>query len=174
MMTDAGTISQSSKRAFRNPWVLGWIALVVIVLAVNIAMITFAITTNPGLVDKNYYEKGRTLEHNIQKHIAAYDALGWSGRLDTSGEPLRNQATPMRFSVVDDKGLPISNLKLTLVSYRPSDVSADFNAEMKEFAPGQYEASVHYPLKGLWEVTVRAEHNAQQFDLAKKRIHVAD
>ena len=56
MTTNAGTISQSNNRAFRNPWVIAWIALVVIVLAVNIAMITLAVTTNPGLVDKDYYE----------------------------------------------------------------------------------------------------------------------
>ncbi|HEY0721660.1 MAG TPA: FixH family protein [Gammaproteobacteria bacterium] len=174
MTTDAGTISQSSKRAFRNPWVLGWIALVVIVLGVNIAMISLAVTTNPGLVDKDYYEKGRDFENNVQKQIAAHNALGWSGRLDTSGQPRRGQTTPMRFSVVDNKGLPISNLKMTLVSYRPSDVSADFNVDMKEFAPGLYQADVSYPLKGLWEVTVRVDHNEQRLELAKQRINVAE
>lgn len=174
MTTTTDTISQSSKRAFRNPWVLAWIALVVIVLAVNITMITLAVTTNPGLVDKDYYEKGRTFERNVQKQIAARNALGWSGRLDTSGVPQRGQPTAMRFSVVDDKGLPISNLKITLISYRPSDVSADFNSDMKELSPGVYEATVTYPLKGLWELTLHVEHGDQQFDMTKQRLNVAE
>jgi len=174
-MTDtAARFSQSNKRAFRNPWVIGWIALVVIVLAVNIAMITLAFTTNPGLVDKDYYEKGRNFENNVQKQIAARNALGWTGNLDIPDALSRNHASPIRFSVVDEKGLPLGNLKVTLINYRPSDATADFISEMNEYSPGQYQATVTYPLKGLWEVTLHVDRGDQQFDLIKRRIDIAE
>ncbi len=173
-MTDAICFSQSDKRAFRNPWVIGWIALVVVVLAVNITMIVLAFTTSPGLVDKNYYENGRDFERNVHKQIAARNALGWTGNLDVSDTLSINRVSPIRFTVVDDKGLPLSNLKVLLVSYRPSDASADFTTEMKEFAPGQYQANVSYSLKGLWEVTLKVEHDHQQFDMVTRRINVAE
>lgn len=174
MTTNAGSFSQSNNRAFRNPWVIGWIALVVIVLAVNITFISLAFTTNPGLVDKDYYEKGRDFERNVQKQIAARNALGWSGRLDISDELSRNQSSPVRFSIVDDKGLPLSGLKVALINYRPSDANADFTSEMKEFSPGQYEATVSYPLKGLWEVTLRVNQDDQKFDMVTRRIKIAE
>jgi len=173
-MTDAVCFSQSDKRAFRNPWVLGWLTLIVIVLGVNITMIVLAFTTGPGLVEKDYYEKGRELEQNIHKQIAARNALGWTGNLDVSDTLSRGRVSPIRFTIVDNQGLPLSHLKVLLVNYRPSDASADFTSEMKELAPGQYEANVTYPLKGLWEVTVKVEHDHQQFDLASRRINVAD
>lgn len=174
MTTDAGSFSQSNSRAVRNPWVIGWITLVVIVLAVNITMITLAVTTNPGLVDKDYYEKGRNFERNVHKQIAARNALGWEGHLDISDDLHRNNASPIRFSVVDDKGLPLSNLKVTLINYRPSDANADFTSVMKEFSPGQYAAEIKYPLKGLWETTLRVEHDGQPFDMVTRRIDVIE
>lgn len=174
MTTDACFISQSNKRALRNPWVLSWIALVVIVLGVNIAMITLAVTTNPGLVDKDYYEKGRNFENNVHKQIAARNALGWSGRLDIADQLNRNKPAAVRFSIVDDKGLPLSGLKVALVNYRPSDANADFISDLKEFSPGQYETTVSYPLKGLWELTLRVTQQDQQFDMLTRRITIAD
>lgn len=49
---DSPRFSQSSNRAFRNPWVLAWIGGFLLVLGVNIAFIVTAIMTNPGLVEK--------------------------------------------------------------------------------------------------------------------------
>src|SRR5512143_379962 len=82
IMTDAVCFSQANKRAFRNPCVIGWLTLLTVVLAVNITMIVLAFTTGPGLVEKDYYEKGRDLEKNIHKQIAARNALGWTSNLD--------------------------------------------------------------------------------------------
>ena len=53
-------ISQDNPNAWRNPWVLGWLALVAVVLVVNAVMITIAFVTNPGLVTEDYYEKGQS------------------------------------------------------------------------------------------------------------------
>lgn len=167
-------ISQANNSAFRNPWVIGWIALVLIVLGVNATFIVLAVKTNPGLVDKDYYEKGRQFERNVQQQIAARNALGWSGQLDVPADLSRGQPTTIRFSVVDDKGMPMTPVKVVLGSYRPSDASADFSVEMKPFAPGQYEAQLAYGLKGLWELTARVSHGDQQFDLLKRRINVAE
>ena len=75
-------ISQSSKKAFRNPWVLGWIALVVTVVTVNTFMISMAVVTNPGLVEENYYERGQDHEQNFLTKKMAIQSLGWETKLD--------------------------------------------------------------------------------------------
>ncbi|MCW8957281.1 MAG: FixH family protein, partial [Gammaproteobacteria bacterium] len=90
-MTDnSKRISQDNPHAWRNPWVLGWIALVVIVLVVNIAMISLAFITNPGLVTEDYYEKGIDHEENFNKRMAARSALGWSYRTEFPTSPVMN------------------------------------------------------------------------------------
>ena len=60
-------ISQDNPKALKNPWVIGWLLLVAVVLAVNIGFISLAFITNPGLVDKNYYEKAEDYEENLVK-----------------------------------------------------------------------------------------------------------
>ncbi|MCW8847766.1 MAG: FixH family protein, partial [Sedimenticola sp.] len=52
---------------WRNPWVLGWVGLVVVFLLANFVMIYLAITKNPGLVVDNYYERGQDYEKNMLK-----------------------------------------------------------------------------------------------------------
>lgn len=165
-------ISQSNKRAFRNPWVIGWIALVAIVLGVNAAMITLAVVTNPGLVSEDYYEQGRDFERNLHQRVAARNALGWEMRLDIP-ETLRSaRRETLRFTAVDKHGLPLEKLKVKLIGYRPSDASADFSTDLDAFGGGIYQASVNFPLKGMWELTLQAEHEGQHYNLIHKRLMV--
>ena len=165
-------ISQNNPRALRNPWVLGWIALVVVVLGVNAGMITTAIVTNPGLVDKNYYEEGRQLERNITKNEAARNALGWQIKLDQPSRSVMGQEAVYHFTAYSSIGLPLNKLAPTLTAYRPSDANADFTMTMKEIGPGQYEARPVFPLKGAWDVSVNVKHQEHDFKLAEKRIAV--
>jgi len=146
-------ISQHNKEAFRNPWVLGWIAAIVLVLLVNVAFIVTAIVTNPGLVDKDYYEKGRDLEKEFITLQQTRSRLGWQMKLEAVSRPMINQPARYTFSVVDRAGVPVDGDRALVRAYRPSDAASDFEMEMQEIAPGIYSAEITFPLKGIWDLT---------------------
>ena len=52
-------ISQHSKKGLRNPWLLGMIGLIILVLGVNGAFIWFAMHNRSTLVDRDYSTKDR-------------------------------------------------------------------------------------------------------------------
>lgn len=164
--------SQDNKEAFRNPWVIGWIAAIVVVLGVNAAFIVTAIITNPGLVDANYYEKGRDHERNFQSKLEARNRLGWQMKLDIPTEIMAGKNTGYHFSVVDRAGLPITGAVATLIAYRPSDASADLELAMNEITPGIYSVKAALPLKGIWDLTARVQLNGDSLDLVR-RVNVA-
>ncbi len=169
---NSNAISQANKKGMRNPWVLGWIALVAIVLLVNAVMITLAIVTNSGLVVNNYYEKGQDLERNIIKERAARHALGWNFKLDVPEELVLGQMHTLRFNVVDRQGLAVNDLRVEMHAYRPSDANADFRLKMEAFAPGQYQAKAVFPLKGIWDLKLKVSQAGKTYHLTTHRIFV--
>lgn len=161
-------ISQSNKSALRNPWVLGWLALVVVVLAVNVGMITTAVVTNPGLVEENYYERGRDHEQNFLHQQKVRSELGSAVNIDVPSRIVMNRPAFYRFTAVDANGLPVTRAEVTITGYRPSDANADFSVPMKESYPGQYQAEMTFPLKGAWELHVRLERDGEQFEVSRR------
>jgi nitrogen fixation protein FixH len=159
-----------SGRALRSPWFIAWIALVVVVLAVNATMIFLAFATNPGLVVEDYYERGRNVERTLATRRA--EAPGWTMSVDVPADVTEGRATTVRFYVVDSSGQPINPERVTFFAYRPSDVSEDFSREMTQEAPGRYAAEINFPISGLWDTLVAAETGEREvvFD---QRITVA-
>lgn len=183
-MTDVSTMSaasgqespaaaapQRSGSAWRSPWFVGWIALIVVVLGVNLTMIVLAFVTNPGLVVDDYYERGRNVERTLETRRA--EAPGWTMSLDTPADVAEDAKTTVRFFVVDSAGQPVQPDQVTYYAYRPSDRTADFSRPMVEEAPGRYAAEVTFGLSGMWDTLVAAEIDGQEvvFD---QRIGVAD
>jgi len=161
-------LSQKNPKALKNPWVLGWLALVAVVLAVNIGFISLAFITNPGLVDKDYYEKAEDYEENLVKYRNARAALGWSYQATFPNNPILNKQSLYRLSVVDKAGLPLKSANIKLVAYRPSDASADFEVTFNEIGTGIYEGNITYPLKGIWEITAVIELGDDKFDFTRR------
>ena len=166
--TTNDAISQSNPRAWRNPWVIGWITLVAVVLLVNIAMISIAFITSPGLVNENYYDRGRHYEKTLKSRIATRDALGWSISTDFPITPYINKPEKYRFNIVDKNAVPISNAQTTIALYRPSDAEADFELPMHEIVPGIYSADVRFPLKGEWEIIVSIKRDDDHYTFSQR------
>jgi len=157
---DSGTGPERANSAWRNPWVRAWIALVVVVLAVNATMIVLAFATNPGLVVDDYYERGRNVERTLATRRA--EAPGWTMSVDTPGDVTEGRTTTVRFFAVDSAGQPVRPDAVTYYAYRPSDASADFSLPMIEEAPGRYAVEVSFPISGLWDTLVAAEAGDQE------------
>jgi nitrogen fixation protein FixH len=161
-------ISQDNKQAFRNPWVIGWISAILLVIAVNVVFIITAAVTNPGLVDEDYYEKGRDYEKNFQSKQAIRNELGWQMSLSPANKPVIGEPVTYTFNAVDPVGIPIAADRAVLNAYRPSDVSADFQLDMNEVAAGVYSVEAVFPLKGIWDVTATLHQGDNNLDTTRR------
>lgn len=161
-------ISQDNKHAMRNPWVLGWLGLLVTVVAVNVAFIVTAFKTSPGLVDENYYEKGRDVEEHFHKRMEARNRLGWDINVQTPADVVLGKSTTFNVNIVDKVGMPLDDAEVTLQAYRPSDASADMSAKMDFVSHGIYEARLALPLKGIWDLKVMVRHGEDELDISRR------
>lgn len=162
-------MSQSNNEALRNPWVLTILGIVITFVTVNVIFIVVAFVTSPGLVVENYYEAGRAYEKNALKMLAETQSTrNWETNLDMTPEVFINKENAIRFTAVDERGLPIADASVQLVAYRPSDADADITTPMKEIAPGLFEAIVIFPLKGIWDVNVKVQQGSSKFELARR------
>ena len=160
--------SQSSSEGKRNPWVIAWFGIIGVFLSANAIFVIFAFTSNPGLVTEDYYEQGRLYETNAIKRLATQNRLQWQSKLEIPDAILLNTPDIYRFSAVDSRGLPVRNAEITIVAYRPSDASADFNTPMIYIAPGLYQGSLSFPLPGIWDLNVKIKQGEDQMEMVQR------
>jgi len=161
-------ISQDSKSAMRNPWVLGWLGLLIAVIGVNVAFIVTAFKTSPGLVDESYYAKGRDVEKNFHQKLEARNRLGWDIRLQTPEEIILGRPANYIINVVDSVGMPLKDAKVMLQAYRPSDASADIRLDMESIGNGIFQTKLHLPLKGIWDLKVKISKGDDELEIARR------
>jgi nitrogen fixation protein FixH len=153
---------------WRNPWLIGWFALVATFLVVNGVMIYFAITTNPGLVVEDYYDRGQYYEHNLASKLARDP--GWALRADVPKDVKAGETQVLRFFVSDKAGQPVAVDGATFYAYRPSDVTHDFSSPMDTEGPGRYAVKVNFPLVGVWDTLFAARLGGDEHSLGQRLI----
>lgn len=156
--------------AWRSPWVIGWVGLVVVVLGVNLTMVVLAVATNPGLVNDNFYERGQDYEKTLMSRLARDP--GWTLSADFPSDIKVSEPTWLRVFLVDKAGQPVSPEAVTFFAYRPSDKAMDFSRPMVEEAKGRYAAQVTFPLFGAWDTLVAVEQGGDEYTTGA-RISVA-
>lgn len=161
-------ISQDNKQAFRNPWVLGWLGLLLLVVLINVVFIVTAFNTTPGLVDKNYYEKGRDVEKNFLKKQQAKNRLGWEINLTMPDEVYVGQATNFSINVSDATGMPLRGANARLQAYRPSDADADYISAMEVVTDGVFQSRLTLPLKGIWDIKVVIQQGEEELEISRR------
>jgi len=151
---------------WRNPWVQGWIGLLVVFIAANIVMIYLAFSHRPGLVVDDYYERGQDFEQNMLKRQAKNP--GWQMKVIA---PERvDVATPARYGVriVGKDGYPVSPDSVTFYAYRPANAKLDFSVPMEATDSGIYEADISFPSLGVWDILVSAKHGDDEYNLSHR------
>lgn len=161
-------ISQDSKKGSRNPWVIALVSGVVLVVLVNVAFITTAVLTNPGLVENDYYEKGRDHERHFLSRQETMNRLGWQMGIAPVDKPVIGQPIRLTFNVVDPAGIPVRGESVMLHAYRPSDASADFSLPMQEVTAGVYSAEAVFPLKGIWDLKAAITKGDDQLNVTRR------
>ncbi|QGU33569.1 FixH family protein [Thermochromatium tepidum] len=152
--------------ALRNPWVLGWIGLVALVLGVNLVMVYLAFATNPGLVNADYYERGRNYERTVLTRQARDP--GWLIRADIPASLQVGQTASIRVFFVDRAGQPVDPEAVTFHAYRPSDAARDFSLTMNREGRGRYGVETAFPLIGVWDTLIVARLGADEFSISER------
>lgn len=152
--------------AWKNPFVIGWVVILVTVLAVNFFMVSMAIVTNPGLVVDDYYAQGKRMDVILaeQKRM---EKIGWKLNVDM---PILSEgkAVPIKLSVKDKDGNAIAVDTAVLYYYRPSDRDLDGKLEMiKTAGTGQYEQQFALPVKGKWDLIMEVTKGDIRFNIGR-------
>jgi nitrogen fixation protein FixH len=164
------TATGKKTSAWRSPWVIGWIGLILLVLTANLIMVYLAIKSNPGLVVEDYYERGQDYERTMVSRLARDP--GWLMNLDVPETITAGTIHRMHFVLVDKAGQPVDPDGVTLFAYRPSDAARDFSVDMAAEAEGRFKAEISFPLIGTWDLLVSVRSGEDEYNLGE-RISVA-
>jgi len=159
-----------SNSPWRSPWVLGWIGLVATVLVVNVTFVYLAFATNPGLVNDDYYERGRQYEKTLVSRLAKDP--GWTLHADVPDDLRAGEAATILITLVDKTGQPVIADQVRFYAYRPSDKAQDFSAPMVATGLGQYSVRVLFPLFGVWDGLIAVRQGDDEVTIGE-RIRVA-
>lgn len=167
-------ISQSNKSGLRNPWVLGMMALIAVVLAVNATFIWFTMKEGRStLVERDYKTKDRKSNELLLSELREKQALAWQTEIKKPKSIVMGTPTSYEISIKDREGAPVSGT-LDVIAYRGSDASKDFTTTFKEVAPGRYRGYINFPLKGFWELHIRVQRGDEHFGVDAEKFMVAE
>ena len=165
-------ISQDNKSGLRNPWFLGMLAAIIVVLGVNGAFIWFAMHNRSSLVDREYSTRDRKSDAAELGDLQSHKALAWKITIKQPRDITMNSPAAFEISVADRGGEPVSGA-LEVGAYRPSDAGKDFATAFKEVSPGNYQGYISFPLKGYWELRIRIKRGGDVFEANTGRFSVA-
>lgn len=130
-----------------------------VVFAVNGYFLKSALSTHSGVVSVEPYRKG--LAYN--ERIAADErqtALGWRDDVTVSRDG------KVVITMTSAKGDPVGRLYVAAVIGRPSLAAEDRKLELKEAAPGRYEAQTAALGEGNWILSLETRERASDLEPA--------
>lgn len=158
--------------ALASPWVWGFIGMICVALTANMTMAYLAVTTSPGLVAKDYYERGKSFEKRATLQSATLNRLKWKLSITTPEKITAGEKATFNLAAHGPDGLPVKAGNARFFAYRPSDARADFSAPMTRVEGEGYVAEAVFPLKGVWDIIVTLSDGDGQADVTR-RISVA-
>lgn len=167
-------ISQSNKAGLRNPWLLGMLGLIVVVLGVNITFIWYSANDNrSSLVEYDYKTKDRKANDELLRELGEQQALAWQTTVKKPEALLVGTPAAYEISIADRDGKPVSGT-MDVEAYRASDASKDFTTAFKETSPGNYQGLISFPLKGYWELRIHVKRGEDDFGVSTGRFMVSE
>lgn len=165
-------ISQDHKKGLRNPWLLGMLGLIVLVLGVNATFVWYATHNQSTLVDREYKTKDRKTNEEVLSEIGAQRTLAWQTSIKRPGQVVVNVPAAYEISVTDRDGKPVSGT-MEVGRYRAADAGMDLATAFSEVSPGNYQGYITFPLKGYWELRIRIKRGEDVFEVGTERFNVA-
>ena len=165
-VTAAKKDTRDWSNVWKNPFVIAWLVILTIVLAVNFFMVSMAIVTNPGLVIEDFYEKGKNMD-KILAERKRMEQLGWQLEIDL---PIlqEGKAQTVTLAVKDKDGNAMEVDTAILYYYRPSDRKLDGQKALTPTAEkGVYQMDFVLTPKGKWDVIMEVEKGENRFNIGR-------
>jgi len=165
-MTDTKQDTRDWSVAWKNPFVIGWVVILFIVLSVNFFMVSMAIVTNPGLVVDDYYDQGKRMDVILAEQ-KKMEQIGWQLEVDM---PILSEGKSdlVKLSVKDKEGNPLAVETAILYFYRPSDRNLDGQLVMNKIdGTGLYEQNFVLPLKGKWDLIMEVTKGDLRYNIGR-------
>lgn len=157
--------------AWKNPFVVGWVLILVLVVTVNFFMVSMAIVTNPGLTVPDFYEKGKNMAAIVAKREKMYE-MGWQVDL-AMPKLIMGKTYSLELFIKDKNNQPFDVDKATLFYYRISKKD-DGNVEFTSSGTvGAYQSEISMPLKGKYELVLEVLKGEDKF-LVSRVVFVED
>jgi len=152
--------------AWKNPFVIGWVLIMVLVLSVNFFMVSMAVVTAPGLTVPDFYEKGKNMGEIIAKR-EAMEEMGWQMQIDMP-TLVAKQSHAVSVQVTDKTGQPMEVDSAVLYYYRPSNQAYDGQLMLTPAkATGLYQGQLSLPLKGKYDFVMEVVKDEQTYNLGR-------
>ena len=175
-------ISQKNK-GWRNPWVLGLLAIILAGVVINARMLWNVIHHPYRLLDDDYnVKKHNQFDAKWVQQQAERSTLGWQAKLH-SPQRLQNDlkalesyarfilvANPaqLKFELNDREGKPIQGGVVEINAQWPGDPQFDTSIKLQESSSGQYEGNIKFPRPGTWDVLIKVVQNERIFEMEQK------
>lgn len=150
------------KKGLWIPW--SFVGLFGVVIAVNAAMIWFAIDSWTGLEREDAYRFGLDYNETLEAR-AAQKELGWKIRFALDPE---TGALTLGVHDKDDRLLDAD--QATAFLRRPSDAADDFEQALEKVAKGVFSGAIAWPKAGAWDMRIVIENQEQSFEVVKRVI----
>ena len=141
-------------------------AFFAVIFAVDFLYIYLAGKTWRGIVTEDSYHKGLDYNQVFLKEKKQKE-LGWN--LKISYKKLDKNLLLFTVDLSDKKQRTINDAKVSLSFKRPVQDGQDFLQDM-QFVDGIYQAKVMLPIKGQWDVAIKAAKGEDVFLDTKRYI----
>lgn len=148
---------------YAQKFVGGMLGLLALSIGANLYMISLAVKSQDGMVTANYYERG--LHYNLEKPQTA-NPMGWTVRVQAPSAIQQKQIFAVNLADRSQKPLPGAEVSLEL--FRPNKEGFDQKTQLREIAPGRYEAPMTIPLAGNWLASLHVEKGSERYDYSER------
>lgn len=138
-----------------------------VVILVNGVFAYFALTTHPGEITGNAYNKGRLYNATLAD-MARQQASGW--RSELAFVPQGKRAGTVTFHLTQSDGQPAVGLDVEALIRRPANNAHDRVIKLLAIRPGVYRAALSVPLSGNWDIHLTARRDRQQLYRLEHRL----
>lgn len=151
------------------PWT--FVAGMALVIAVNIALVIYAVGTFPGLETDDAYRKGLAYNKTLAA-ARAQEALGWRVDVRYAPRPAEDTAEgrggELVVTLLDKSGEPLRGLDVAAALVRPTRAGLDMKIELEPAGRGEYRAEAILPVAGQWDVRILARRGDEDFQATRR------
>lgn len=136
-----------------------------VVVAVNGALVYFAIASSTGLVNEHPFDQGSSY-NRVLNAGEAQDALGWRGTVSFAETGAQRGELAAQFT--DHDGRALTGLTVTAHVVRPVEPLPAVTVALSETAAGRYAGAAELSRLGQWEVRIAARRGGDLFEFAER------